>query len=222
MDTRCVTVAGVAVAALITLTACGGATKAPTSGTAPASATAAASSTSAPNTAPHNNADVMFTQHMIPHHQQAIEMSDDVLGKQGIDPRVIALANQIKAAQGPEIAQMQGWLTQWGVPAMPMTPGGGMNDMPGMPGMPGHDMGDMGAGMGMMSEQDMAALRDAQGTAASRLFLTQMIQHHQGAIIMAQHEIGAGQYPGTIALAKSIAESQQKEIDEMNKILASL
>lgn len=65
----------------------------------------------------------MFTQQMIPHHQQAIEMSDDILGKQGIDPRVVTLANQIKAAQGPEIQQMQGWLAQWGVSSMPMTPG---------------------------------------------------------------------------------------------------
>lgn len=88
--------------------------------------------------------------------------------------------------------------------------------------MPGHDMGDMGAGMGMMSQADMAALREAQGTAASRLFLTQMIQHHQGAIIMAQKEIGAGEYPATVALAKSIAQSQQKEIDQMNTILSSL
>jgi uncharacterized protein (DUF305 family) len=221
MNTRSVTVAGVAVAALITLTACGGAAKTTATGSAPASVSAAASST-ASNTPAHNNSDVMFTQQMIPHHQQAIEMSDDILGKQGIDPRVVTLANQIKAAQGPEIQQMQGWLAQWGVSSMPMTPGGGMDDMPGMPGMPGHDMGDMGAGMGMMSQADMAALREAQGTAASRLFLTQMIQHHQGAIIMAQKEIGAGEYPATVALAKSIAQSQQKEIDQMNTILGSL
>jgi uncharacterized protein (DUF305 family) len=43
-------------------------------------------------------------------------MSDIILGKQGIDPRVVQLANQIKAAQGPEIQQMQGWLSQWGQP----------------------------------------------------------------------------------------------------------
>lgn len=222
MDTRSVAVAGAAMAALIALAGCSGTTKSAPSSTAPASATAAASSTTAaPDTQAHNNADVMFTQHMIPHHQQAIEMSDVILGKQGIDPRVTALAGQIKAAQGPEIQQMQGWLSQWGVPAMPMTPGG-MDDMPGMPGMPGHDMPGMDAGMGMMSEADMAALRDATGPAASRLFLTQMIQHHQGAIVMSQKEIGQGQYPATIALAKSIVESQQKEIDEMNKILASL
>ncbi len=64
----------------------------------------------------HNPADVTFAQHMIPHHQQAIQMSDMVLGKQGIDPRVVTLAQQIKAAQGPEIEQMQTWLSQWGAP----------------------------------------------------------------------------------------------------------
>lgn len=225
MDTRSMAVAGAAMAALIALAGCSSTTKPAPSGTAPASATAAASSTTAePDTQAHNNYDVMFTQHMIPHHQQAIEMSDVILGKQGIDPRVTALANQIKAAQGPEIQQMQGWLSQWGAPSMPMTPDG-MDDMPGhdgMPGMPGHDMPGMGEGTGMMSEADMAALRDATGPAASRLFLTQMIQHHQGAITMSQKEIGQGQSPATIALAKSIAESQQKEINEMNNILASL
>ncbi len=61
----------------------------------------------------------MFAQQMIPHHQQAIEMSDIVLARKGIDPRVTDLATAIKAAQGPEIKQMQGWLGQWGNPPMP-------------------------------------------------------------------------------------------------------
>ena len=187
----------------------------------------------------------MFTQHMIPHHQQAIEMSDMLLGKEGIDPRVLDLAKQIKAAQAPEIEQMQTWLTQWGMPTMPMRPGmddmpghsgmpsasatpsetgtpsqpmmPGMSDRPGMPGvsgMPGMD--------GMMSEEDMAALQNAQGVEASKLYLTQMVKHHQGAITMAQNEIKGGQYPDTVALARSIVTSQQQEIDTMNKILASL
>src|SRR4029079_6009629 len=84
--------------------------------TSSSSAAAAPTSTAAEA---HNDADVMFAQHMIPHHQQAMEMSDMLLGKQGIDPRVVQLANQIKAAQGPDIQQMQGWLTEWGTPAMP-------------------------------------------------------------------------------------------------------
>lgn len=161
-------------------------------------------------------ADVMFSQHMIPHHQQAIEMSDMLLAKQGIDPRVTELADQIKAAQGPEIEQMRGWLQQWGVPVMP--------EMPGMP--DGHgDMGGHGAmpGMaGMMSDEDMTALQNAEGVEATKLFLTQMIEHHEGAITMAQNEIDDGQYPATIQLSHSIIETQQREIDTMRQILASL
>ena len=128
----------------------------------------------------------------------------------------MTLANQIKAAQGPEIQQMQSWLSQWGEPTMMPMP----SSM-----MPGHDMGDMGdmPGMsGMMSGEDMAALRNAQGVEASKLFLTQMIAHHQGAIAMAQDEIKSGQYPPAIAMSQSIVTSQQKEIDEMQAILASL
>ena len=83
-----------------------------------------------------------------------------------------------------------------------------------MSGMPGMD--------GMMSEEDMAALQNAQGVVAAKLYLTQMVKHHQGAITMGQHEINDGQYPATIALAHSIVTSQQQEIDTMNKILASL
>lgn len=64
-------------------------------------------------------ADTHFAMMMIPHHQQAIEMSDIILAKQGIDPRVVDLAKQIKAAQDPEIETMQGWISQWGMGGMP-------------------------------------------------------------------------------------------------------
>ena len=167
------------------------------------------SAPAAPSTAAaeaNNDADVMFAQHMIPHHSQAIDMSETLLAKQGIDPRVTQLANQIKAAQGPEIAQMQGWLTQWGIPAMP----------------PMSDHGDMAGMSGMMSEQDMTALKDATGVEAAKLFLTQMIAHHEGAITMAQAEIKDGRYAPAIALAHSIATTQQQEIDTMKGILATL
>jgi uncharacterized protein (DUF305 family) len=201
-------------------------------------ATATASATTTPGAEAHNQADAMFAMHMIPHHQQAIEMSDMVLAKQGIDPRVTELAKQIKAAQGPEIEQMQGWLNQWGMPmrsgSMPMPsgsmPGHGdmtttsempsMSGMPGMPSMSG--MPGMPGMSGMMSEADMTALQNAQGVEASKLFLTQMITHHEGAITMAQTEIKSGQYPAAVELARSIVTSQQKEIDTMKGILATL
>jgi uncharacterized protein (DUF305 family) len=185
-------------------------------------ATASANATPSPSGEAHNQADVMFAQHMIPHHQQAIEMSDMLLTKQGIDPRVTELAKQIKAAQGPEIEQMQGWLTQWGIPQMPMPPG----DMPGHGGMPGMSGMPSPSGMpgmaGMMSDEDMAALQNAQGVEASKLFLTQMITHHEGAITTAQAEIKDGQYPAAVELARSIITAQQKEIDTMKGILATL
>ena len=171
---------------------------------APASATGP--TTTAPSGEGFNHADVMFARHMIPHHEQAIEMSDILLAKQDVDPRVIAMANQIKAAQLPEIQQMRGWLNQWAVPPMPGMPSGHMN-------MPGH---------GMMSGDEVSALKNAQGVEASKLFLTQMIAHHKGAITMAQNEIKDGQYPAAVTMANAIVTTQQQEIDTMKGILATL
>ena len=205
----------------VTLTACGA--SADESAAPASSATSATTSRAAdPATqAAHNQADVMFSQHMIPHHQQAIEMSDMVLAKENIDERVVTLAEQIKAAQGPEINQMRGWLQQWGVPEMPMSGTG-------MPGHGGHGIGPDGSMMpgmpmaGMMSPADMAALQNARGVDATRLFLEQMIRHHEGAITMARTEIDNGQYPETVDLARTISVDQQREIDLMKQILGSL
>ena len=229
MNKLSLAVGAAGLAALVTLTACG------TSSTEQAapSTTSAAGVT---GTDAHNQADVRFAQQMIPHHAQAVQMSDILLAKEGIDPRVTEMAGQIKAAQGPEIEQMQAWLTEWGLPTMPMgttgmpMPGHDTSMMPGT-GMPGPDDVPMpsppdaapGPGMnGMMSEQDMAALQNAEGTDASRMFLTQMIAHHRGAITMAQNEIDTGEYPDAVALARSIAESQQQEITTMENIVATL
>jgi uncharacterized protein (DUF305 family) len=195
-----------ALAALAIFTGCSSSNESEhPAGHSPASSATAGPSTTAAAEA-HNDADVMFAQHMIPHHTQAIEMSDTLLAKQGIDPKVTKLANQIKAAQGPEIQQMQSWLTQWGTPSMPP--------------MSGHD--DMAGMSGIMSEQDMTALKDAQGVDASKLFLTQMIAHHEGAITMAQSEITDGQYPPAVGMARAIVTTQQQEIDTMKGLLAAL
>ena len=155
-------------------------------------------------TANVNDADVMFAQMMIPHHQQAVEMSDMILNKEGIDPGVLALASDIKAAQQPEIDQLQEWLDEWGV-------GSGTGSME-----------DMGPGGGMMSEGDMAALQAATGAEASRLFLEQMTMHHEGAITMAQDEVDNGQNPDVIAMAQTIIDTQTAEIATMKELLAQL
>jgi uncharacterized protein (DUF305 family) len=171
------------------------------------SPSAASSSPAAPATpaaGPHNDADVMFAQGMIPHHQQAVAMSDMILAKDDIDPKVTDLATQIKAAQAPEIAQMSGWLAGWGENPSPSM---GMD----------HDMGG-----GMMSQADMDALDQATGKEAARLFLTGMITHHKGAITMAQHEVANGQNPEAVALAQKIITDQQAEITTMNQLLTQL
>lgn len=157
----------------------------------------------------HNDADVMFAQGMIPHHAQAVEMSDIVLAKDGVDEEVRSLAGEIQAAQAPEIELMSGWLEGWGeeVPATDA-----MDSMAGM------DHSDSG----MMSEEDMAALTDSDGAEASRLFLEQMIEHHQGAIAMAETELSEGSAAEATELAQSIIDTQQAEIRTMEDLLADL
>ena len=143
-----------------------------------------------------------------------------LLAKEDIPADVTALAEQIKAAQGPEIAQLESWLEQWGEPtAMPET---GNNDMPGMDMDEGMD-GMEGMQMeGMMSEEDMQALSEAQGVDAARLFLEQMIAHHEGAVDMAQTEIEDGQFPDAVEMARTIVETQQQEIETMRELLTTL
>lgn len=150
-----------------------------------------------------NAADQMFVTMMIPHHEQAIEMSDVVLAKDDIDPRVLDLAQRIKDAQGPEIEQMEAWLDDWGMGHGGM--GGGM------------DHGD-----GMMSEDDMEELDAATGADASRLWLQQMIEHHEGAVEMAEDEVEDGQHPDVVALAQQMADAQATEIAEMEQLLTEL
>jgi uncharacterized protein (DUF305 family) len=154
-----------------------------------------------------NAADEMFVTMMIPHHEQAVEMAEMILAKDGIDDRVVALAERIQAAQGPEIDTMTEWLDAWGVEPVD-------SDMGGMEGM---DHGD-----GMMSDEDMAALESAEGVEAARLFLEQMIQHHEGAIDMANAEVNNGINPEAVALANKIVDDQTAEIAEMEELLTQL
>lgn len=154
-----------------------------------------------------NMADVMFVQMMIPHHEGAIEMSDVVLAKSGVDPAVVELAEQIKAVQGPEIEQMEAWLDDWGMPQM--------ND--GMVGMDHGGLDDMAG----MTEEDMQALEQASAADAGDLFLEQMIVHHEGAIEMAQEVLDDGDHPGVRQLAESIITSQAVEIELMRSMLNS-
>jgi uncharacterized protein (DUF305 family) len=189
------------VAVSLGLAGCG--TSGPAGNTAPMGAKPTATSS-----ASANGADTMFAQMMIPHHEQAVEMSEMVLAKPGVDPRVGDLAQQIKAAQAPEVARLKGWLGEWGQPA----------SMSG--GHEGHGSGGMMSGM--LKDEDLAQLRSADGAAASKLFLTQMIAHHEGAVEMAMTEKASGKHPGPVQMAASIIDSQTKEVEAMKGLLAQL
>lgn len=171
----------------------------------PASSAPATSSSVTSAAGARNNADVMFTTGMIPHHLQAVEMSDVLLAKDEVDPKVRDLASRIKASQAPEIAQMRGWLAGWGQNPSPST---------------GRDhAGHGGDDSGMMSQADMDALKRAAGPQATKLFLTGMIKHHQGAVAMAETELVEGQNPAAKALAQEIITAQNAEITEMTTLL---
>ena len=167
--------------------------------------------------ADHNDADIMFAQMMIPHHQQAVEMSEMLLAKEGIPAQVVEFAQGVIDAQGPEIDRMNAMLEAWG--QQPVTDSGSMGTMDEMGGM---DHGEMGSMSGMMSQKDMTALEEAQGTEAARLYLEQMTAHHEGAVDMARDEVADGQNPHVITLAEQIINDQEAEIAQMQQMLTDL
>lgn len=207
---KTLTISAAAIAAAIALAGCSAGTGSSSSdsssmpgmnhgnmGTSTSSARAAA--------AEFNDADTMFAQMMIPHHAQAVAMSETILKKEGVPAAVTHLATKIKAAQAPEIEKMTRWLQSWGQPIqMPTNMASG------------HNMS------GMMSGEDMAKLDAAQGTEAAKLFLTQMIAHHEGAVEMAKTEITDGKNADAVQLSKDIVSAQQTEIQEMKDLLATL
>lgn len=145
--------------------------------------------------------DIMFAQMMIPHHQQAVDMST-LAETHTTNPEILALAKQIKDAQAPEIKQMTAWIESAGA-SMEM----------------GHDMG-MGMG-GMLTEEQMTALGNAQGAAFDKLYLEGMIGHHEGALQMAKM-IENSSNSEAKTLASNVISSQSAEIEKMKQMLAGM
>ncbi|MGQ4598205.1 DUF305 domain-containing protein [Nocardia sp. R6R-6] len=188
--------------------------------------TSASSTAATPARAEHNDADVTFLQMMYPHHAQAVEMAGLVPSRTD-NQQLRALATSIEQAQAPEMQQITTLLQSFGRPAPSSGEGHQGHDMPStpMPGMPMSGAPMSGAPMsgapmpGMMSAGQMAALRAASGPDFDRQWLTMMIEHHTGAIAMAQTEIADGKNPDAQALARAIIAAQQAEIDQMRTML---
>lgn len=195
------------------------ATAASADGTSPSPGAAAASSQpetempEAEDAGPHNDADVSFNRMMMAHHQQAVAMSGLIEGRtDNVD--IIELGKKIAKAQSREIEQMSARLAAWGEdPTAPSVhePHDGHE---------GH--GESGEDMqGMLSDEAMQQLAEAQGPEFDRLFLEGMIEHHEGAVAMAEDVIRDGENEPTRALAENVVDSQKKEIDEMKKLLGA-
>ena len=174
-------------------------------------------------------ADARFMTGMIGHHTQALVMAGWAPGN-GASPAVLTLAARIINAQRDEIALMQTWLRDRDqpVPAVP-APGdtamkhdmaGMTHDMPGMK----HDMGGMRM-PGMLTDAQLAELKAARGPDFDRLFLTYMIQHHKGAVVMVNELFrtdGAGQDELAFKFASDVQVDQSTEIARMERMLALL
>ncbi|WP_406161432.1 DUF305 domain-containing protein [Streptomyces sp. NBC_00882] len=189
--------AALTVTAVFALAACGGGDD---SGSAASSPSVSAESSAGA----HNAQDVSFAQGMIPHHQQAIEMAELADGR-AASAQVKDLAARVEKAQGPEITTMTGWLKAWDekVPES----------------MPSMDHSGMDGMAGMMDSADMGKLKKASGKDFDSMFLTMMVEHHEGAVEMATTEKAKGEDKAATAMAGDIVTAQNAEISEMKKLL---
>jgi hypothetical protein len=143
-------------------------------------------------------ADIMFLQMMIPHHQQAVDISNLALSKSK-DAELVALATAIRDGQADEIIQMKQWLKD----------AGAGTEM-------GHSMGDsMG---GMLDDSELAALKSATGSTFDRLWLLGMTGHHDGAIHMVQM-IEDASNPIIKKFGQDIVSAQTAQLEQMKLML---
>lgn len=140
-----------------------------------------------------STSDINFAEMMIPHHEQAIEMSE-IAFKNTVNPEVLQLAQEIKDAQAPEIDSMKSWA---GVKVS--THAGHMMD-------------------GMLSKDELNALQEASGAEFDQLFLQGMIKHHQGAIEMAA-DVKDSKSKVVADLSAAIIKQQEIEISRMQELL---
>jgi len=151
----------------------------------------------------YNATDVRFVTMMIPHHEQALVMARYAADR-AESPAIIAIADRILAAQGPEIGALESWLTARGLDRNS-----------------GNDSAHRHEMTGMQSAEALRALEAARGAAFDRMFVTMMSEHHQGAIAMAREALALGVDSIVNETASSTSFEQSVEIDRMRGALAS-
>ncbi len=185
--------AAVVAAAAVVLAGCSGSADDPA-----ATATTSVTDTAVP--ANHNAADVTFATGMIPHHRQALTLAELVPDRTD-NPEVRALAEEITAAQQPEIERLEAMLRQWGAP---------------LPGEHPDHHEDMA---GMVDQATLDRLETLRGNEFDTLWLQSMIGHHEGAVQMSNTEIADGENSAAKSLATTIIADQRAEIDRMNEMV---
>jgi len=183
---------------------------------APGQPTRKLPSSTRPSLPPTSPADVQFMQHMIMHHAQAVEMTA-LIDSHTDNKQLRSLGARISRSQADEIKFMKRWLTARGEPTSMA-----MHNMPGH-NMPGMDMSNHEMLMpGMLTAKQMDALKSAKGAEFDRLFLTGMIQHHNGALVMVKDlfdTAGAGQDAELFNFVTDVDSGQRAEIKIMQTML---
>jgi len=199
--------------------------------------------TAAPSAKAPSEADIRFMQDMIMHHGQAVEMTE-LARTRAANGEVLDLAHKIDVSQTDEIRFMKQWLADRGValeamgdmPGMDHSAMAGMDhskmagmDHSSMAGMdhskmdkPATDAMDVAMMPGMLTPRQMDSLRKAKGAEFDSQFLTGMMQHHGGALLMVKQlfqQPGAGQDPVLFDFANDVDNTQLAEIDIMKGIL---
>jgi uncharacterized protein (DUF305 family) len=191
-----------------------------------------------------SGADVCFVEMMVPHHEQAVEMSEILLGKDGVWERGQRLARYIQTVQGQEIDAMTAWLTAWDMAltdAAEQPHADGPDPHPvGSHGGTGH--GAMGHGAaaekgaslmpscshdhatmdGMLTDEEMDSLRRADAVLAQRLYLELMIPHHEGALTMAEEALAEAENPFVLSTATHVVQEQVSELESIEAMIAAL
>ncbi len=149
------------------------------------------------------------------HHSQAVKMTD-LLRVRTHSKELLELGKRISISQTDEMKYMRQWLQDRGAPVSME------HNMSGMQGMAHMNMGSMPLMPGMLTPQQMMALEQAHGAAFDHLFLTGMIQHHTGALVMVKELFdtpGAGQDAVLFDFATDVDNTQRAEIDIMRRLL---
>jgi uncharacterized protein (DUF305 family) len=158
----------------------------------------------------YTEADVAFVQNMIPHHAQALVMTDLVADRTGRDDLPL-LAERMDVSQRDEIALMERWLEDRG------------EEVPDA--SAGHHHGEGELMPGMLTDDDLARLEAASGRDFDELFLLYMIRHHEGAVMMVAELLSSddgGQESDVFRLAQHIDSDQNVEIARMKSLLAEI